>query len=215
MERELAVCPVMFFLSTAGDRVLGFQVLDSRTVSDLGVLVLFLSALQWIIDDISFRSIFNASSFDAVLFYVLYRQSEKANWSVFDICDPIGLYDSAVGRVYQLLQEVVPIRKQARGHYLSDRPLGVVPICYHESLSLTLCEAVPFVDDILSRFGVVWQLCLRHDMVLYIRWCMCQRWLYHRGSCARIAEQPFISGKGSTHVASRKTYPESQGIAAA
>lgn len=93
----------------------------------------------------------------------LFYRNEEADWLVMDLHDPLGLYDSAAGRVHPLLQEVVPGPKHACGHGLFDYLLGSVPVRHRGECFPTLDEAAQFVNDLLDR--VVWQLHPRHCMV--------------------------------------------------
>lgn len=85
-------------------------------VSDLAVLIPLSTALQQLIDDISFFSVVHASSFDLRMPYITYCRGGKVDCSVADVADPFMFYDFAAGRVYLLLQEAVACCKHAPGH---------------------------------------------------------------------------------------------------
>lgn len=57
MTSEKAVCPIVWFLSAAWDRVLSTQTLDRQVESDLGVLLLLSSAFRQVIDDLAFSNV--------------------------------------------------------------------------------------------------------------------------------------------------------------
>lgn len=69
---ELAMCPVMCFLSTAHDGVLTTWMLDRQMVPDLGVQVPLSSALRQLIAEIGFLKLVEASRFNPVLSYVVF-----------------------------------------------------------------------------------------------------------------------------------------------
>lgn len=102
---EPASCTAMLFLTAACDMMLGSRALNPRVVSDLSVSVPLTSASQQLINSIGFLKFVDSSSFDPVVCYVAYYQSDEVDCSVVDIREAFVLPDFAAGRGHLLQQE--------------------------------------------------------------------------------------------------------------
>lgn len=101
----------------------------------------------------------NSSIFDPVFSYMACYRSDEVGWSFLGLGDQSILYNFTARRVHLLMQEVVPGRKKASEHRLSDRLLGLVPVRYSEGPSPTLEKASGFLRNLLSRLvPAVWQV---------------------------------------------------------